>query len=287
MKINKIEPQGFCGGVKRAINIVNEILSDDKIKEPIYMLGSLIHNKFITDEFKEKGIIILDDKLTKEQMLEKIDYGTIIISAHGVAPKIKKIALDKGLNIVDTTCPYVELIHKNIISAINNKKDVIYIGSKGHPEAIGVLGIDEKINLITSLGDLKNLKLKSTAPYVTNQTTLSIYDIDEFYNEIKEKYPNAIIDNKICMATTKRQEAIYNQEKVDLCIIVGDEKSSNTKKLKDAAIKCGINTILVSSLDEIKKSSLDFKNLKSISISSGASTPGYLVDEIIDYLKRC
>lgn len=286
MVINKIEPQGFCGGVKRAIEIVDELLKNNEAKRPIYMLGSLIHNKHITSSFEEKGIIILDDKLSKEEMLDRVDSGTVIISAHGVAPSIITKAQDKGLTIVDTTCPYVKLIHDKIINNLNDNKEIIYIGTKNHPEVVGVLGLSDKIHLVSNLEDVNNLKLKTNNPYVTNQTTLSIYDIDDLYKDIKNKYPLSNIDNKICNATTKRQEAIYNQPNVDLCIIVGDVKSSNTKKLKEVSLKRGINTILVDTLEDLKKSSLGFKNLTSISISSGASTPSYLVDEIIDYLKK-
>lgn len=284
MTINKIEPQGFCGGVKRAIDIANEIVNNSSTKRPIYMLGSLIHNAHIIDEFKNKGVIILDDKLTKEEMIDMVDDGTIIISAHGIDPKLIKKAQDKGLNIVDTTCPYVELIHKKITNAINNNTDVIYIGTKSHPEVCGVLGISDNIHLVSNEEDINSLNIKNDKIYVTNQTTLSIYDISKYYDLIKSKYPNAIIDNKICNATTIRQEAVYNQEKVDLCIIVGDKKSSNTKKLKQVSEERGINTILIDSVNELKDH--NFKDIKSVSISSGASTPSYLVDEVIEYIKN-
>lgn len=285
MIINKIEPQGFCGGVKRAIDIVSDTINNNNAIKPIYMLGSLIHNEHIINEFKEKGIIVLDDKLSKEEMLDKIDSGTIIISAHGVAPHIYEIAKNKGLNIIDTTCPYVELIHQKIEKALKDNLDVIYIGTKSHPEVCGVLGIDENIHLISSEDDIYNLKLSQNNPYITNQTTLSIYDIKNFYDLLKSRFTNAIIDNKICNATTVRQEAVANQKKVDLCIIVGDKKSSNTKKLVQVAKDVAkIDSILIDSVDDLKE--YNFKNITSISVSSGASTPDYLVSEVISYLEE-
>jgi len=284
MIIKKIEPQGFCGGVKRAIDIANEIVNNSSTKRPIYMLGSLIHNYHIIDEFKNKGVILLDDKLTKEEMIDMVDDGTIIISAHGISPNLIKKAQAKGLNIIDTTCPYVELIHKKITDAINNDTDVIYIGTKSHPEVCGVLGISGKIHLVSNEDEINSLNIKNDKIYVTNQTTLSIYDISKYYDLIKSKYPNAFIDNKICNATTIRQEAVYNQGIVDLCIIVGDKKSSNTKKLKQVSEERGINTILIDSVNELKD--YNFKDINSISISSGASTPSYLVDEVIEYIKN-
>ena len=285
MRINKIEPQGFCGGVKRAIDIVNDLLNDDKILRPIYMLGSLIHNSHIINSFIDKGVILLDDNLTKDEMIDKVDSGTIIISAHGISPKSLDKARKKGLNIIDTTCPYVELIHKKITTAINEKRKVIYIGTKNHPEVSGVLGISDSINLVSSESDINNLKLNSDNPYVTNQTTLSIYDIKNYYDLIIKKYPNAIVDNKICNATTIRQEAVAKQEKADLCIIVGDKKSSNTKKLLSVAEnEAKIKTILIDSVNDLKNYS--FVGINTISISSGASTPSYLVDAIINYLNN-
>ena len=131
---------------------------------------------------------------------------------------------------------------------------------------------------------ISNLNLNTDNPYVTNQTTLSIYDIKDYYDLIKEKYPNSYLDNKICMATTERQKAVKEQEQTDLCIIVGDKKSSNTKKLVSVSELANIKTILVDSLEDLKKYPLN--NINKISISSGASTPSYLVDEIINYLNN-
>ena len=144
MQINKIEPQGFCGGVKRAIDIATKVVNDTSTLRPIYMLGSLIHNEHIINEFKNKGVIVLDDKLSKEEMVSSISSGTVIISAHGISPTIYNMAKTKGLNIIDTTCPYVELVHKNIINALNENRDIIYIGTNNHPEVKGVLGISDK-----------------------------------------------------------------------------------------------------------------------------------------------
>ena len=284
MIIKKIEPQGFCGGVKRAIDIVNNLLDDNNVKKPIYMLGSLIHNNHIINDFKEKGVIILDDKLSKEEMINMVQSGTIIISAHGISPIVYQKAVDKGLNIVDTTCPYVELIHQRVTDALKNNKEVIYIGTKSHPEVCGVLGISNKIHLISSLDEINSLNLNSNDPYITNQTTLSIFDVDKYYELLKNRFINAKIDNKICNATTVRQEAVAKQDKVDLCIIVGDKKSSNTKKLASVAKEVAkINTILIDSVDDLKD--ISFKDITSISVSSGASTPEYLVNEVIEYLE--
>ena len=286
IQVNKIEPQGFCGGVNNAIKILNKVLEDKNTKKPIYLLGNLIHNKFVMEEFEKKGVIILDIKgKTRLELLDLIKTdGTVIFSAHGVSPSVYSKAKTMGLDIVDATCPYVNVVHNKIIDYIKKGYSIIYIGGKGHPECEGVLGIDDNISLVTSKDDVINLNIDNELIYVTNQTTLSIYDIKDIFNEILNKYPNAVIDDKICMATTIRQKAIMEQDIPDLCIIVGDPSSSNTKKLKQVSLLKGINTIMIESIKDL--SNISFDNIKTISISSGASTPSYLVDEIINYIKN-
>ena len=286
MKINKIEPQGYCHGVINAISIANKILEDENTIKPIYFLGSIIHNNHVIKEFEDKGIITIDEKgKTRLELLDKIDKGTVIFSAHGVSNSVYQKAKEKGLNIIDATCPMVKLVHNKILKYLDLGYECIYIGTPNHPECEGVLGLSDKIHFITNTLDVKNLNIDSSSIYVTNQTTLSIYDIKEIFKELKDKYPNILIDDKICNATTIRQEAMANQEKVDLCIVVGDLKSSNTKKLRDVSIKyANINTVLCEDLNSLDKSLLN--NCKSVSISSGASTPPYLVDEIIEYINK-
>ena len=286
IKINRIEPQGFCGGVNNAIKILDKVLSNSNTKKPIYLLGNLIHNKFVMNEYKEKGVIVLDNKeKTRLELLDEIKTkGTVIFSAHGVEPKVYFKAKELGLDIIDATCPYVKVVHNKISTYINDGYQIIYIGTSKHPECEGILGISENINLITSIDDLNKLNIKSDKIYVTNQTTLSIYDIKEIFDSILNKYPNAIIDDKICNATTIRQKAIMEQDIVDLCIIVGDPSSSNTKKLKKVSELKGIKTIMIESVKELYNYSFD--NINSISISSGASTPKYLVDEVIEYINN-
>lgn len=284
MKINIITPQGYCGGVKNALNIVYKSIDDTSIPKPIYLLGSIIHNHHVIDDLKSKGIILIEEKGTPRfDLLDQINKGTVIFSAHGVSDRVYKKANEKGLHIIDTTCPNVLLIHKNIKEKINAGYACIYIGTKNHPECEGVLEISSKIILIEAIEQIENIDISDKKIYITNQTTLSLFQTEHIYSKLIEKYPNAIIDNKICNATTIRQQAILNQEPVDLCIIVGDKNSSNTKKLVTASESMGIHTVLVDNLDELKK--LDFYNINSISISSGASTPEYIVKEIIEYLQ--
>lgn len=282
MIINKIEPQGFCQGVKIAINTVKETL---KKENKVYLLGEIIHNKDVINDLNNIGAITIpSNNKTRLELLDEIDSGTVIFSAHGVSPKVYEKAKNKSLNIVDATCPMVLLIHKNITEKLKNGYDVIYIGTKNHPEVEGVIGISSSIHFISNMDELNELKINNDKIYATNQTTLSIYDIKNIYDKLKDKYPNITIDNKICNATTIRQEAIKNQPKADLCIIVGDRLSSNTKKLvKVSKEYTNIKTIQCENLRDLDKSCLN--NINVVNISSGASTPDDVVNEIIEYIK--
>ncbi|MDE6584096.1 MAG: hypothetical protein K2K15_01715, partial [Anaeroplasmataceae bacterium] len=177
----------------------------------------------------------------------------------------------------------VLLVQKRIKEYLTNGYKILYIGTKGHPECEGILGISSSICCIESLEDIDSIAYAEKI-YATNQTTLSIFETEKLYEKIKSRFPTAILDNKICQATTIRQQACLNQSFVDLCIVVGDKASSNTKKLALASKSTAINTILVESVEDIKK--LDFTNIKKVSITSGASTPEETVNEIIEYLKR-
>ena len=284
MIINKIEPQGFCGGVKNAIDIAKKAIKNENNIKPIYLLGSLIHNEHVMRSLEDLGLILIDDKnKTRLELLDEIKSGSVIFSAHGVSDKVYLKAKEKKLNIIDATCPFVKIVHNNIKKYLNLGYDIIYIGTKGHPECEGVLGISDKIKLITNKQDALNYQNNNDNIYLSTQTTLSIYEIDEIINIFKNKFKNIIIDNKICNATTVRQEAIYNAKKTDLFIIVGDQKSSNTKKLYNIA-KEKFKAIMINDKNDLDINLL--KNINEISITSGASTPSYLVDEIIEYINK-
>ena len=285
MEIIKLNPQGFCGGVKYALSLLDNALANSNTPRPIYLMGNIIHNKTVMNEYKKKGIIVLNEGYNEDRfkIINNLTKGTIIFSAHGTDSKLINLAKERGLNVIDTVCPNVKIVHKRIIDYLANDYDIIYIGTKKHPECEGAMSISDKINLVSTLDDINLLNITNSKIYVTNQTTLSLYDLDDYFKKILNKYPYALIDNKICTATTERQKAVMNQKKVDLCIIVGDKLSSNSNKLYKISSSLGIKTIFCEGIDEIDREAL--KGVKNISITSGASTPDHLVDEIINYLK--
>lgn len=283
MKINLINPHGYCFGVKKAIEKAENASKNANLKKPIYMLGNIIHNKNVIEDIKKLGIKVIESSKTRYEMLDEIESGTVIFSAHGVSPRVYDKALKKNLDIIDATCPNVKMIHDRIIKNLGDGKKILYVGTKKHPECEGVLEIDSKIILIESINDLINLD-KNESYYITCQTTLSTLDLKEIFDYIKSNFKSIILDNKICNATLKRQEALLNSD-ADMTIVVGDKSSSNSKKLKDIfEKKYNKPSILVESLIDLE--GYDFNNINSINLTSGASTPEYALNEIYEYLKE-
>lgn len=271
MKIEKINPHGYCGGVTYALKLANKYTH----KENVYMIGKIIHNDIVCNDLEKKGIKIKTN--SRIDAINEINEGTVIFTAHGTDESIIELAKSKNLEVVDTTCMKVNVIKKNIKKHLETST-VLYIGVENHPECDAVLSLSKDIILINSIDDLKKLNYKNSY-YVTNQTTLSLLKLKELYSYIENNFDNAFIDNKICLATTQRQQAVLNCE-ADCIIVIGDKQSSNTKELYNIALtKC--DSYLISSYKEIN---IDFSKYKNIKITSGASTPEYLVDEVIDFI---
>lgn len=276
MEVIKLYPQGYCKGVYNAINIVKENI--DKCPKPFYILGNIIHNKHIVNAFNMLGAITLEGK-KRYELLDEINSGTVVFTAHGVSDEVRQKAKDKGLFILDATCKMVNEVSNKIKES---NKEIIYIGKRNHPETEGILGHNDKIILFD---DLNNPPLidPNKEYLVANQTTLSIFEIIKFHDLLN--YKNVTIINDICNATTIRQQAVMNQQDCDLCIIVGDINSSNTNKLFDVCQnERKINAIKIESLHDLNLDLL--KGIKKVSVTSGASTPNKITNQIIDFLKQ-
>ncbi|MFV0423945.1 MAG: 4-hydroxy-3-methylbut-2-enyl diphosphate reductase, partial [Bacilli bacterium] len=236
MKVIKITPRGYCHGVVSALQDVAIAMQNKKLKRPIYILGEIVHNHIITDAFSSHGVITLNGK-TREELLDEIETGTVIITAHGASYKVIAKAIDKGLDVIDATCVDVYKTHDLIKEKTKAGYDVLYIGKKNHPEPEGSIAINpEKIHLISSIEDLENLHIDNNKIIITNQTTMSMWDTIKIIEKSKLLFPNIEIHNEICMATQQRQEAVYeNADNIDLLIVVGDVNSNNTNRLAQIA----------------------------------------------------
>lgn len=286
MNVIDIKPRGFCKGVYFAIEKVKEILNNDQYPRPVYVLGYIVHNKHVVDEITELGAITLDDhKESRLSLIDGIDKGTIIISAHGTPQNVIKKINEKGLTLVDATCQDVYVTHDLIKAYLDKDYTVLYIGKKNHPETNASLSLGQDVHLIENIEDVKKQNYKEPI-FVTNQTTFSIKDIINIHLELKEKYKDIIITEEICNATRIRQNAIIKTNKdVDFCYIVGDSRSNNSKNLvKISKELTNTNTKLIQSVDDIDLK--DLEGVKTISVSSGASTPEHLTKAVIEFLKK-
>lgn len=282
MKIIPVKYKGYCQGVVHAISIALKT-KEEYPNETITILGSLVHNKYVVNELIKEGINVIENtKKTRLELLDNINEGIVIFTAHGVSDKVVQKAKDKGLKIVDATCPDVKKTYTLIANNID-KHEIIYIGKENHPESEGIIESFEGIHFITSIDDVNKLPHLSN-PLVTSQTTLSIKDIENITKAIKDRYQNVIIAQEICNATRLRQEAILELENVDALIVVGDKLSNNSKQLFNIAKSINIpNVYFIDSAKSLTKIMLENKN--SIAITSGSSTPNSITNQVINTIK--
>lgn len=288
MKVIKITPRGYCHGVVTALNMVNQAITDPSVPKPIHILGMVVHNAHLTRAFEEQGVITVDGtEKTRLELLDEIPHGTVVFTAHGISPEVKKKALAKGLHCIDASCVDVLRTHELILAHIQAGYQVIYVGKKGHPETEGCLGLNSTaIHLIENLDDLAALTIASSKIIITNQTTLSSWDVNELAEAIIAKFPTAEFIKEICNATLIRQEAVATMAKdADLTIVVGDPKSNNTKRLvqisEELAHTPGIRIGSLADLDLAK-----LAGIETVAVTSGASTPTAITREVVDFLEK-
>jgi len=286
MKVTKLTPRGYCHGVVDAMLLAQNAALDKSLPRPIYILGMLVHNQHVTEAFKEQGIISLEGE-NRLELLDKVDTGTVIFTAHGVSFEVRKKAREKGLVVIDATCSDVTRTHVLIDDKVKEGYDVLYIGKKGHPEPEGAVGVSpEHVHLIANEEDINNLVLNVDKLIVTNQTTMSKWDVEDLVRRIKEKFPQAEVYNELCDATQTRQEAVALQAKGnDLLIVVGDPKSNNSNRLAQVSEEIAkVPAIRIADLSELDTEWL--KGKSSIAVTSGASTPTNITKEVIEFIEQ-
>ena len=285
MKVTGITPRGYCKGVVRAINIVRKAANSSQ--RPLYILGMIVHNEYIVNALKELGAVTVEDaSKTRMELLDSINQGTVIITAHGAGEQVMTKAKEKGLNIIDASCLDVIKTHDLIKQRLLEGYEILYIGKKNHPESEGAMMIDsDHMHLITEKKDL--LSLNPNIKYlITSQTTMSLFDVYELCEYAKKILPNLIVEQEICNATRIRQEAISKMDPdIDIVFIVGDPHSNNTAKLASIAKnKAEKETYMIESIEDLKIEWLEHKH--HAAVSSGASTPTSLTNQVIDFLKQ-
>ena len=275
------QPRGFCAGVDRAINIVNEALA--RFGAPIYVRHEIVHNAYVVNELRDKGAIFVED-------LHEVPKGGIVVfSAHGVSQEVRKDAQERGLQIYDATCPLVTKVHLEVVKMCRDGFTVLMIGHAGHPEVEGTMGqVKEGVFLVEKVDEVDSLPFSSNEKiaFVT-QTTLSVDETKEIVEALTKKFPHIVQPRKqdICYATQNRQDAVkFMAPQVEVVIVVGSATSSNSNRLRELSEKLGVPSYMVDAPDQLKPEW--FVGKKRVGLTAGASAPESLAQSIVQRIQE-
>lgn len=288
MKIVLSKYAGFCGGIERAYEMATKASKNKKTKKPIFMLGSLAHNKDVVRKIEEAGIkkIKFDGNL-KKLFDSKRKIGTLVITAHGIGPKIHELCKQKGIDIIDTTCPRVIKVQRLAELFSRKGEKTIIIGGKKHKEVKGTREWSRgKAIVIENEKDLKKIKWgENERINILSQTTQNEKFIKKFISLIKVKYPNSKFINTICLATSNRQKEVRMMaKKCDVMIVIGSPKSSNSTNLWKIAKEINPKSYFIERSENINRKWL--KDFQKIGVTAGASVPSWIIDEVCFFLKK-
>jgi 4-hydroxy-3-methylbut-2-en-1-yl diphosphate reductase len=281
MRVVLAQPRGFCAGVERAIEIVERAL--EKYGPPIYVRHEIVHNRHVVERLRAKGAKFVDE-------LDEIPPGSVtIFSAHGVASAVEDAAAERGLPVIDATCPLVSKVHSEGQRYANQDREIILIGHAGHPEIEGTMGrISGRVHLISKPDEVERLEVSNPArlAFIT-QTTLSVDDTRSVIDALKARFPSIVgPDTKdICYATQNRQRAARDLARiVDLVLVVGAPNSSNSNRLREIAADHGVPSYLIADAKALDLKWLE--GVESVGITAGASAPDELVQDLIGRLRE-
>jgi len=286
MQIKLANPRGFCAGVDRAIEIVDQAI--EAFGAPIYVRHEVVHNRTVVEGLRDKGAIFIED------VCEVPEGSYLIFSAHGVSKQVQQESKNRNLTVFDATCPLVTKVHIQVAKHAKAGREVILIGHAGHPEVEGTMGQYEKLAesggmyLVETPEDVKNLKVNNPndLAYVT-QTTLSMTDTQIMVDALHKYLPNIQEQKKddICYATQNRQDAVHDlAETTDVILVVGSPNSSNSNRLREIAEQLGKNAYLIDTAADMQKSW--FTDVTAVGVTAGASAPEVLVQAVISQLKQ-
>jgi small subunit ribosomal protein S1 len=275
MKIYVVKEAGFCFGVKRAIRLAFDAAKSKNGKA--YTLGPLIHNPQVVDDLRKKGVVVVKD-------ISRIKEGTLIIRSHGVHPKILKRIQNKGINVVDATCPFVKKAQRMAKLLYDEGYQVAVVGEADHPEVQGIVGYVDGSAMV-----INHNRMKKTLPHwvklgVVAQTTLNIEAFKQVVAKLIENTEELKVCNTICHATARAQKATLKlAADVDMMVVVGGHNSANTTRLARLCKKLGTPTHHVETAADLRKTW--FKGRKSVGVTAGTSTPERLIKEVVDRIK--
>ena len=280
-KLVLASPRGFCAGVVRAIDVVRIAL--EVCPPPIYVRKQIIHNAYVVEELRREGALFVDS-------LDQVPSGrTVIFSAHGVSPQVWADARSRSLNVIDATCPLVTKVHVEAIRYSKRGYTIVLIGHEGHEEVVGTMGeAPDAIVLVSTVEEVQELEVADPGKiaYLT-QTTLSLEDTKEIIAALRQRFPliQGPPSEDICYATQNRQLAVKElAAATDLILVVGASNSSNSNRLVEEAIGSGVPSHLISDVSKIRQEWL--RDVETVGLTSGASAPEVLVDEVVRYFEH-
>ena len=278
MEVVLSAPRGFCAGVVRAIDVVDLCLQ--RYGPPVYVRKEIVHNPFVVSDLRGKGAVFVDE-------LDEVPEGArVVFSAHGVAPAVWQHSGERGLQVVDATCPLVTKVHLEALKYAREGYTILLIGHVLHDEVVGTMGEAPDVSvLVQDAEDARTVEVPDPDKVVAlTQTTLSVDDTAEVVSVLMERFPSLLTRNDICYATSNRQEAVKSiTSQVDVVLVIGAQNSSNCNRLREVAEAEGVPAYLVNGPEEIDDAWL--VGAQSVGITSGASTPELLVDRVVEYLK--
>lgn len=284
MEVLKVVPRGYCYGVVDAITLAKRAVADKNLPRPIYILGQIVHNRHIVAELNHLGVVTLDGSSRKE-LIEQVNGGTVVLTAHGVSPLVKERARKRAEMVIDATCPDVTKTHQLIKRLAADGVTILYIGKKNHPEPEGSMGEATGAKyLVETQSDLQGVPDITGRVAIVTQTTLSKWDTQALIDAMVTRFPQAEVYNEICLATQTRQEAAVNYARqADLVIVVGDSYSNNSNRLVQVVQEiAGKPAYRVDDVDDIDPAW--FATAKKVAVTAGASTPSQVTRRVIDYV---
>ncbi len=273
-------PRGYCAGVDRAVQTVERALEIHGA--PVYVRKEIVHNKHVVEKLSERGAIFVEEET------EVPEGAVCVFSAHGVAPSVRAGAEERGLRTIDATCPLVTKVHREAVRFAGEGYTIILVGHDGHEEVEGTMGeAPERIVLVQSEEDVDDLEVENPErmAYIT-QTTLAVDETSSILARLRERFPSIVgpRTDDICYATTNRQAAVKQMAgSCDLMLVIGSRNSSNSVRLVEVARDCGTEAHLIDKAGEVREEWLEDKRV--VGITSGASAPENLVQELVDFFR--
>ena len=280
MRILLAKPRGFCAGVNMAIDTLEQVLA--LVGPPVYVFHEIVHNLHVVERFKAKGAVFVGE------LSEVPDGSTVVFSAHGVSPELRREAKARALRAIDATCPLVHKVHSEASRFARQGHTILLIGHEGHDEIIGTMGeAPERIRLVQSAAEVDTLVFpEGESLAYLSQTTLSVDDANAIVGKLKQRFPSIVAppSEDICYATQNRQEAVrVLAGEADVFLVIGSKNSSNSLRLREIAEELGVPAYLIDSCAEVDPAWLEGKEV--VAITAGASAPEDIVESCVALLQ--